>query len=135
MKARSPHVLVVGVVKYEGSILLGKKSSDRGTHLAGRWYVPGTTLAYKETDEAALHRGILFEAGVPITIERLLAVFRPVESKHVIKWYECKGLDDKITARKDVEKMEWIPKNQVYPLCHTHARRWWPPQVIEYFRS
>jgi ADP-ribose pyrophosphatase YjhB (NUDIX family) len=124
---------VVGVVVYNGKILLGKKRKDSTKFLAGEWHVPGETVEDNETDEQALIRGIKEEAGIEIKVGRYLGTHTTPTSQREARWYECSALSDNVKASSDLEDIRWVDRREVMNICSQRATSLWSKDIQMYF--
>lgn len=126
---------VIGIINYNGKVLVGKKRRDSNKFLAGEWHIPGETIEDGETDEDALIRGFQEEAGLEIRVGKYLSSHTTPTSKKEAKWYECFSKTDKVIPGSDLEKVEWILKNKVLKICSKKAYSLWPKEILDYFNS
>ncbi len=124
---------VVGIVNYNGNILLGKKRADKPGFLSGEWHIPGETLEEGETDQRGLKRGVMEEAGIEIRILDYLASHR-TPKHNLAKWYECEALTYDIKPGSDLSEVLWVPKREVLDLCSEKAQILWPEKIKDYFK-
>lgn len=124
---------VVGLVKYDGDILLGKKTDSVEGLLSGKWHVPGETLEPEEDFESALVRGIFEEAGIVVEILKYLAFHRSPKNT-LVKWYECRALSRDILPGSDLEEVKWVPRNEVASICAIEGKNLWPREIRDYFQ-
>ncbi|MCE5235247.1 MAG: NUDIX domain-containing protein [Clostridiaceae bacterium] len=111
-------VAVKGLVVHEGKALLLKRS-DYDPFGAGQYEFPGGRLEFGEDLEAALKREIMEEAGLPVTVERLLYAdgFLKHERRHVVvlTWL-CKAQSDKVTLSNEHTAFVWADKARMKTL-------------------
>jgi 8-oxo-dGTP pyrophosphatase MutT (NUDIX family) len=124
---------VVGIVNYNGKILIGKKRIDSTKFLAGEWHIPGEGVEGEETYKEALIRGIKEEAGLEIKVGKYLASHITPTSKRRARWYECFSDTDNIKVGSDLEDAKFVKKKDVLKLCSKRAYSLWPKEIIDYF--
>ena len=113
-------------------VLIGRKRDDQEGFLKGQYHVPGETLEVGESDEQALKRGMMEEAGIEVKILRYLGSHvTPTHTK--VRWYECEPLNRNICFGSDLAEVSWVPIKKVISLCSPKAVRLWPKKVKEYF--
>jgi 8-oxo-dGTP diphosphatase len=103
----------VGAVVFnaEGEILLIKRGKP--PHY-GRWMVPGGTLEWGETLEAAAIREVREETGIEIEIERFVEIIEAItpgdEGFHyVIMDYAARAASGVLAAGSDALDAAWTP--------------------------
>ena len=107
---------VVGIVKYNGSILLVRKKPGQD-FFSGEWHIPGETKEGWESDEEALKRGIREETGIEILVEESIGSHN--SPKHTeVKWYLCTALSYRLKPDSDIDDAVWVPYAQV-PYWHS----------------
>ena len=107
-----PKEAVVGIVKYNGSILLVRKIPGKD-FLSGEWHIPGETKEGWESDEEALKRGIREETGIEISVEESIGSYKS-PNKREVRWYLCTALSYRLNPGSDVDAAEWVPYEQVH---------------------
>ena len=125
---------VIAVIRYKDKILVGKKRGDLNHFFAGKWHVPSETVEDGETDEAALIRGMMEEAGINIRVGQFIGSNISPTKKDVF-WYECFADSDKVSAGSDLEEVKWTSKEGVMNICEERAGSFWPETVANYFRN
>lgn len=125
---------VVAVIQHEGKILLGKKKKGGKSVVAGKWHVPGETLEEKETDEQAIIRGMMEEAGIEVKLGKHLGS-RQVPGNFTTNWYECKPVTTNIVAGDDLVEIKWAPFEEILTICQKRITLLWPKGALEYFRK
>ena len=123
---------VACIVEYNGQILIGKKKLMEGNNMSGEWHIPGEKLLDGEEWEEAVHRGIMAEAGIRITIDELITAYVN-DHGFTVRWYRCSGSNPFPVAGEDLEDVKYAPKNQVRNFCGLNAVFMWPPEVRKYF--
>jgi len=124
---------VVAVVNYNGKILIGKKRSDSPKVLAGQWHIPGETVEGNETDEEALKRGMIEEAGLEVQVGKYLGKTITPTSHSEARWYECFSATDKVMKGSELEGLDWVDKNDILDRVGYRAKSLWPKEIIDYF--
>ena len=115
-----PTILVIGIVKNGEKVLLRKKP-DGSAPYKETWYLFGTELnGPDENPEDALRKALKEQAGVEIKpTERLTwdTETKPdrdgEESLHIYLDYLCEYLSGELVAGEGIEKLEWVPIEQL----------------------
>jgi len=123
---------VVGVVWYDGEILLAKKRPDSEGFLAGEWHIPGETLESGETDEQGLMRGIREEAGVEIVVGKVISSYSTPIKHTFVTWYECRALSEEIKAGSDVDEVKWAGLEEALRVCGERTKSLWTQEIRDY---
>jgi NADH pyrophosphatase NudC (nudix superfamily) len=123
---------VIAVVHCNDKVLLGKKRSDIEHFFAGRWHVPSETVEEGESDEDALIRGIMEEAGIKVKVGKFIGSHLSPTNKNVF-WYECFADSDDVCAGSDLEDAKWVPKEKVMEICGERVQSFWSEEVVNYF--
>ena len=124
---------VVGVVNYNGKILLGKKTKNSPKVLAGQWHFPGETLEEYESDIGALVRGFKAEANLDIKVGKYLGRSISPTNNRTTRWYECFSKTDEVRAGSDLDEVKWVIKSEALSSCSGRARELCPQEVLDYF--
>lgn len=109
-------VAAVGIVTYQGEVLLGKKTKGSGD-LAGQWHLPGGLVDKDETPEEALEREIKEETGLEGEVFQLVEVNSSLATDigpdDVVRTvYHIEADSRQAEAGDDLEKLKWIdPEN------------------------
>jgi 8-oxo-dGTP diphosphatase len=127
-------VAVVAVVTNKGRVLLGKKIAA-SRFLGGKWHIPGGKKTGEETDEEAIKREMLEEAGIAVTVEKFLDEFYEPAAKITARWYVCSSNDESLKPGGDLSDAKWVPKKDVIKVCDKDAVSRWPYKVSEFFRT
>ena len=124
--------VVVGVIKYRGKIIIGRKNPNSGKWFAGKWHLPGETLEQGESYEDALKRGMKAETGLEVQVGRQLASHvSPNEIR--VNWYECSAIGGELKAGEDLVEVRAVEKREVQPLCGERVVPLWPDEIKKYF--
>lgn len=111
-------VAVKGLIVYEGKALLLKRS-DYDPFGAGQYEFPGGRLEFGEELEEALKREIMEEAGLQVSVERLLYAngFLKHERRHVVvlTWL-CSAQSDQVTLSNEHTEFIWADKARMREL-------------------
>jgi 8-oxo-dGTP diphosphatase len=107
----------VGAVVFNATndILLIKRG--KAPHY-GRWMVPGGTLEWGETLEAAAVREVREETGIDIEIEAFVEIIEaltpgPEGFHYVIMDYAARAVSGVLSAGSDALEAAWIPVEQL----------------------
>jgi len=122
---------VIAIINYKGKILLGKKRSDSGTFMSGKWHLLGENVEGNESDEEALARGIMEEARIKVKIGEFLGFYKTPPGKDA-NFYECFALSNQIKVGSDLEDAEWVDKEDVLERCKDRVSLW-SKRVRDYF--
>ncbi len=114
-------VIVRGIVKSSGRVLIGLKRRDDPHPLQGKWHFPGGRLEYGENPWRAVEREIEEETGYVVRAERILDVvpkklvwpneIGEQQTLHVV--FSCKLLGGEPKAGDDVEEVRWISVEEI----------------------
>ncbi|MBU0977664.1 MAG: NUDIX domain-containing protein [Nanoarchaeota archaeon] len=125
---------VVGVVNYNGKVLVGKKKQYSNHFLSEKWHVPGETLEEGESFEEALVRGMLEGVGISVRVGKCLGEHETTTHK-LVKWYECFSDTDDVHAGSDLQEVRWVSKEEVLDICSERAIGLWPSEIVGYFKN
>lgn len=124
---------VVGVIRSEGNVLIGKKRRDSKSSLAGKWHVPGGKKYDGESDVVALKREIFQETGLDITVGKFIGESLTPSGRKA-KWYECfANYEGALIPGDDLEDAKWIDRKKVLEVCASRVE-YWSEEVRNYFR-
>lgn len=107
---------VIGIICYQGKVLVGKKRSDSSKFFSGKWHLLGENVEGAESDEVALARGAREEVGLAIRVGAYLGSFRTPTGK-LGNFYECFADDDSLTVGSDLEDARWVTKEEARAMC------------------
>ncbi len=124
---------VVAIVNFNGKILVGKKRSDSPKVFAGLWHLPGETTQGEETDEEAIRRGLLEEAGIDVQVGKYIGEHFTPTHERAVRFYECFADSDTIRCGSDLEDIQWIPRSEVVSFLDEKILSFWPREVLDYF--
>ncbi len=125
-----PKVAVIGLVHHRGQVLLARRAVDPAK---GKWALPGGFVDAGEMPESALHRELMEEVNLPITIDGLLGIFPmtghgPV-SRGIVLAYGARpasisGGRPTVRAQDDVSEAGWyhpdhLPGELAFDSTHT----------------
>jgi 8-oxo-dGTP diphosphatase len=108
--------VIVGLVVYDGKILMVKRHEPevKGAHL--KWEFPGGKVDFGETPEEAIVREIKEETGVKVIVKRLLSHVQTVywdyswgRQQTLLFGYECEYVaEEERTKDHHVADVEWV---------------------------
>lgn len=108
-----PVVGVGAVVVRDGHVLLIRRGKEP---LRGRWLVPGGTVEWGETLEAAVAREVLEETGLVVRPREVVAVLDRIHREEaeilyhfVIVDYLCDWVSGTVRAGSDAEDAAFVP--------------------------
>lgn len=116
-------VIVRGIVKHDGRLLVGLKRRDDPHPLQGKWHFPGGRLEYDESPWRAVEREIEEETGYMVEAVELIDVvpkfliwpeesgIPPQQTLHVI--FACRLKGGNARPGDDVEEVRWITGEEV----------------------
>jgi 8-oxo-dGTP diphosphatase len=104
---RRPTDVVCAIIRKEDRILIARRGKDQGH--AGLWEFPGGTVHEGETNEQALHRELMEELRIKVTILKALAPNIHAYSDKTIRLipFICRITDGEPTAVEHGE-LRWI---------------------------
>lgn len=111
-------VVVKGIVIRNGKVLLMKRS-DADQVAAGEWETPGGKLEFSEQLEPALIREIQEEAGIEVSIEKLMyaTTFHTAPDRQIILLsYHCSTEQDTIVLSEEHSAYIWADELQLEDL-------------------
>jgi len=126
---------VAGIVVFEDKILIGKKVIKEGHFLSGRWHIPGGHVNKNESERNALLREIKEETNLDIKIIKKICRYEIPENDVVVSWYLCSTKSSKTTPGDDLDKIDFVKKNNVIKECDQRAVRLWPKEIFDYFTT
>ncbi|MFN7975619.1 MAG: NUDIX domain-containing protein [Acidobacteriota bacterium] len=120
-----PRVVVSAVIRDRaGRFLLVRRKDD------GLWCNPGGHVDFEETVLDALHREVLEEAGVTISVERLAGVYSifgptaPLPGRHYLALsFDCLYLAGDPRPGGDELDARFFAPSELPPLRSNHKRR------------
>ncbi len=117
-KASLRHIVVHAIVESQEKLLLEKRAGDLLE--TGKWALPGGFLDRDETAAQCILRELKEETGLVGEIVSLFRVNtnpdRPKEDRqNVALEFIIKPLSEKIEAKMEVSKVEWIPFEKLLP--------------------
>lgn len=125
---------VISIVELGNEVLVVKKVDDGGESLmSGKWHLPGETKKEGETDEMAVQRGVLEEAGVVVARAVYLTSSESPKGT-LLMWYRCETLTRQLIPGDDAVDAQWADKDNVAYVCDPEAVAIWPQAIREYFR-
>src|SRR5882672_10654558 len=107
-------VLIVGVVKKDGAILMRKKPAGSPPYKE-TWYIFGVEATFDVNPDQAIINEVLAKSGVHIAVKNKISW--DTEVKHdldgVEKFFvyldvECEYVSGDIQPAKGIEKIEWV---------------------------
>jgi 8-oxo-dGTP diphosphatase len=107
-------IVVAGVLFERGRVLLSQRKS--GTHLEGRWELPGGKIEPREDPRAALVRELREELGIEARVgEPFEVTSHDYGSKHVLLlFFEATRAEGSPEPRAiDVADVKWATRNEL----------------------
>ena len=111
-------VALKAIIMFNGKALIIQRSDDDEAG-PGTWEFVGGKLDFGEDLEAALIREIQEEAGLRVSVEKLLyaTTFKTHEYRQlVILGYLCSTVDDKVRLSFEHQDFLWANKKQILEL-------------------
>lgn len=108
-------VAVKGIVLNNGRVLMVKRSNNDEVD-PGTWEMPGGKIEFGEFLEPALIREVKEEAGIDITVEKLLyaCTFKTDEKRQVvILAYLCRSRDKDVKLSPEHTDYMWASKSEL----------------------
>lgn len=103
-------VVVKGVIEYKGRVLILQRSSKDEVG-ADRWETVGGKINFGEQLEEALVREVLEEAGIVVSVEKLLyatTFFTDPHRQIVLLSYLCRAADDSVSLSEEHRDYKWV---------------------------
>lgn len=109
MTATPKHSVSVSgiVVRGDGRVLVIKRDDN------GHWEAPGGVLELDESFEAGVHREVLEETGLAVTVERLTGVYKNLAHGIVALVYRCSPAGGEPHATGEAREIRWMTKEEV----------------------
>jgi 8-oxo-dGTP diphosphatase len=115
-------VVVKGIVVHEGKMLIVKRSDD-DEFGAGTWEFVGGKIEFEEDLETALVREAKEEAGLDITVDKLLYAtsFMTTPSRKVILLkYICRSATYKVNISHEHSDYRWVIASELQQYLPQH---------------
>lgn len=120
-------VAVKGIVNNNGKMLIIKRAENDEVG-PGTWECPGGKIEFGEELEAALIREIKEEAGIEVTVDRILyaVTFKTNPARQVVVInYLCKSENTDVFLSEEHIDYKWVAKNEV--------RQFLLPEIVKDF--
>jgi 8-oxo-dGTP diphosphatase len=115
------HVYRIGVfaiIEEQGKILLARRRD------IGWWNLPGGGMESGEAVDDALHREIMEEVGITVTIEYLVGVYSKPQKNEVVLTFWCHPRSGSPTTSDEVSEVGWYSLKELpTPLLPKHRQR------------
>ncbi|RJE90285.1 NUDIX domain-containing protein [Paenibacillus sp. 1011MAR3C5] len=111
-------VVVKAIIIRNGKVLLMRRS-DEDQVAAGEWETPGGKIDFGEQLERALIREVSEEAGIGITVEKLMyaTTFHTAPDRQIILLsYHCSTDQDTVILSEEHSAYAWADKEQLAQL-------------------
>lgn len=112
-------VIACLLIEKDGKFLFARQAPD-APRSPGKWFFPAGHVELGESLEEALKREGKEEVGVDIEFEKLVGYAEYIKAPHhaLVLLCRCKIIGGKITPGGDVDKAEWVAKEDFrkYPL-------------------
>ncbi|MFF2887330.1 NUDIX domain-containing protein [Paenibacillus sp. NPDC057967] len=111
-------VVVKAIIIRDGKVLLMRRS-DEDQVAAGEWETPGGKVDFGEQLESALIREVMEEAGIEITVEKLMyaTTFQTGPDRQIILLsYHCSTEQDAVTLSEEHSAYVWADQKQLTEL-------------------
>lgn len=113
-------VAVKAVIQKDGKILVLQQSSEKEVFGANKYHPPGGIVEGDESLPEALVREVKEEAGLDISVGRVVAVeewtanIRGTDFQFVGIFYECTVLDDAVTLQaEEAQGYAWVSLDEI----------------------
>ena len=102
--------VVAAVIEHDGKVLCMQRGETRYPYTTHRWEFPGGKIEPGETPEQALHRELLEEMDLDVTVRELLAtVTHPYPDFTItLAAYRCEAATTAFTMREHADS-RWLP--------------------------
>jgi len=114
-------VVVMGVVKQDGKVLLTLRDEEgiEGAHM--KWELPGGKLEFGEDPEATVIRELKEETGYDIAVKRMIPIARtsvwdyPDHKRHVLLvCFECERVSGEINKKDGkIKDVRWFNPDEI----------------------
>ncbi len=107
-------ILVKGIVKYEDKYLVVRKWYDDRVAEPYQWDFIDGSIEFKEAPDKAVLRTVLEQAGISVTIDRLLYTwtFLTGEVFNIGISYLCLATMDNVTLSEELVDYRWIKREE-----------------------
>jgi mutator protein MutT len=128
-----PSLAAAAIIEWNGKILVGKKvEGPHPRNLGGKWHLPGGRLKSGETFETCLKREMMEEAGIEVEPLEVLGIGESRKTDHFVLWFRCRAKSGNIVAGDDLEKAEWVAKEEVDSKCCDESKILWSDELKNY---
>lgn len=103
-------VVVKGIIEHKGRVLILQRSSMDEVD-ADRWEMVGGKIEFGEQLEEALVREVLEEAGIAVSVEKLLyatTFFTDPHRQIVLLSYLCRAANNEVTLSEEHRDYKWV---------------------------
>ena len=106
--------VVAAVVEHDGKVLCMQRGETRYAYTTHRWEFPGGKIEAGETPEQALHRELLEEMDMDVTVCELLATVTHhyPDFSITLAAYRCETATTAFTMREHAASC-WLPWNEL----------------------
>lgn len=109
-------VVVKGVIENKGRVLILKRSCADEV-AAASWETVGGKIDFGEELEEALAREVKEEAGIEVSVEKLLfatTFFTDPHRQIVLLTYLCRATDDQVILSEEHSEYMWATQSELY---------------------
>ncbi|WP_411836368.1 NUDIX hydrolase [Paenibacillus taichungensis] len=109
-------VVVKGVIENKGRVLILKRSGADEV-AAGSWETVGGKIDFGEELEEALAREVKEEAGLKVSVEKILfatTFFTDPHRQIVLLTYLCRATDDRVILSEEHSEYMWATRSELY---------------------
>lgn len=127
--------VAIGLIQYDGKILIGKKIEKLGHSLSGKWHIPGGKVISGEMAEDAIVREMLEETNLEVEVISRMA--SNILTDKFMVWFLCKpknGIDN-MRAGGDLTDLKFVSKEEVLELLRDRAMKSWPRRIVKFMRG
>jgi 8-oxo-dGTP diphosphatase len=129
-------LVVAAIVEFGEKVLVGKKlECEHPAGLGGQWHLPGGRMEKGETPSQAIIREMKEETGLDVEIIDMLGAKKSGITGSIILWFLCRSGSGQLVPDDDLEKAEWLTKQQVIERCPDVAKDAWSKEIWEFLKK
>ncbi len=126
-------VIVLGIVHYNGKIVIGRRAEKDKDVPALTWVFPGGVPRHEELDES-VRREIKEETDITVKSAKLIFARTYPEKRSILSlYYLCEAENDKSRPGGDLAEVKWVKPTEVkkYFTTSIHPKVWEMLRALE----